>query len=126
MLYNERGEELPDPTPMEMPVGFSRPPTLSELVARLVIDPNTQAEIMRAGIESEEEANDFDVEDEMPDPTSPFQDPASVITDADEIRHGFRVRPDVTALLDKARVESAEAKKKPEPPKLEEDKNAKN
>lgn len=127
MEYNKRGEELPDPTPLALPVGFTRPPTLDELVARLTIDPATQAELRRAGVETEEEANDFEVEDELPDPTSPFQDPDSVITDADEIRNGFRARPDIPAILEKARRESAEANKKlepmPAPPEVTNDKS---
>lgn len=125
MLYNERGEELPDPTPLELPVGFTRPPTLDELVARLIIDPRVQAELRASGIETEEEANDFDIPDELPDPTSPYQE-TDVITDADEMRNGFRARPDVHAILEKARRERAEANKKPEPQKSEEKADAKN
>lgn len=115
MRYNERGEELPDPTPMELPVGFTRPPTLSELVARLVIDPAVQAELRAVGIETEEEANDFDVPDELPDPTSPYQTEDSLITNADEIRNGFRVKSDLVSIYNKAKKEAAEAIKKPEP-----------
>lgn len=111
MQYDEYGQELPDPTPLELPVGFTRPPTLAEMVAKLVIDPQIQAELNRAGIETEEEANDFDVEDEMPDPTSPYQDPNSIITDADEIRNGFRQKVDLTAVYHKAQKEASDAKK---------------
>lgn len=115
MEYNRRGEELPDGTPVALPVGFTRPPTLDELVARLVLDPNVVADLKRAGIESEEEANDFDVPDELPDPTTPYQDPDSVITDSDEMRNGFRARKDVASILKKAYAE-AQANKKLEPP----------
>lgn len=120
MLYNKYGEELPDPTPLELPVGFTRPPTLDELVARLVIDPHTQAELKASGIETEEEANDFDIPDDLLDPTSPYQTDDTVMTDADEMRNGFRERPDVNAILKKAYKEAAEAIKEPQPPKLPE------
>lgn len=127
MQYNERGEELPDDTPLALPFGFTRPPTLDELVARLVIDPRIQAELAASGIETEEEANDFDVPDEIPDPTSPYQDEDSIITDADEMRNGYRLRPDVSTVLRKAQKEAAEAIKKPEPPPSpKEETNAKN
>lgn len=122
MRYNERGEELPDPTPLELPVGFTRPPTLDELVARLVVDPAMQRELKDAGFETEEEANDFDVPDEMPDPTSPYQNEDTLVTEADEIRNGFRPKIDVNAVYIKAKRE-AEANKKPEPLTIPEDKN---
>lgn len=124
MQYNEKGEELPDPTPLALPVGFTRPPTLSELVARLVLDPATQRELNDAGIETEEEANDFDVEDEIPDPTSPYQREDSVVTAADEIRNGYRSKSNLLALVEKARKEAAEATKKPELSKTQEAPNA--
>lgn len=116
MRYNERGEEMPDPTPIALPVGFQRPPTIDELYARLVHDPAVQRELSDAGFETEEEANDFDVPDEMPDPTSPFQQEDSVITEADEIRNGYRPKVDLNAVYIKAKKE-AEANKKPEPSK---------
>lgn len=111
MHYNNNGEELPDPNPMELPVGFVRPPTIEELFARLVLDPAAQRELQSVGIETEEEANDFDVPDEIPDPTSPYQAEGSIVTDADEMKHGFRQRLDAAALERKARAEVEAAKK---------------
>ena len=130
--YNHKGEELPDPTPMELPVGFTRPPTIEELFARLVLDPAAQRELAENGIETEEEANDFDVEDEMPDPTSPYQREDNLVTESDEMSNGFRTRLNVAALAEKARREhdknkKAEAPTQPEPNATPEAKtNAKN
>lgn len=124
MQYNDQGEELPDPTPLELPIGFTRPPTLDELVARLVIDPAVQRELQKVDIETEEEANDFTIDDELPDPTSPYQSEDQTVTDADEIRNGFRVRANLQALVEKARQEAAAAKATSVVKKPEEDKNA--
>lgn len=130
--YNRKGEELPDPTPMELPVGFTRPPTIEEMFARLVLDPATQRELSQHEIETEEEANDFDVPDEMPDPTSPYQREDNLVTESDEMSNGFRTRLNVAALAEKARREheenkKAEALKQPEPNKTQGEKpDAKN
>lgn len=63
--------EFPDPTPVEMPLGFSRPPTLQEEIQRIIrIQMSQQAQA--EGFESFEEADDFDV-DEDPDPLSPYE-----------------------------------------------------
>lgn len=63
--------EYPDPTPVEMPLGFKRPPTLQEEIQRIVriqLSQQAQAE----GFETFEEANDFEM-DEDPDPLSPYE-----------------------------------------------------
>lgn len=63
--------EYPDPTPVEMPLGFKRPPTLQEEIQRIIRQQmSMQAE--EAGFESFEEADDFEV-DEDPDPLSPYE-----------------------------------------------------
>lgn len=68
---NERGHELLDPTPLELPVGFKRPESLEEQIRRLVrVNISRQAE--QEGYETFEDADDFDVgEDE--DPRTPFE-----------------------------------------------------
>lgn len=66
------GKELVDPTPMQIPVGFIRPEPLSAQIQRLV-----RSEISRRateeGYESFEEAEDFEIEDEYFDPSSPWE-----------------------------------------------------
>lgn len=68
---DEHGREIPDPTPVTIPSGFRRPPTLQEQVQRLV-----RGELSRRaaeqGFETFEDADDFDVEGDE-DPHTPFE-----------------------------------------------------
>lgn len=59
--YNEKGQEIPDPTPVVMPLGYERPESLSDVVARMVrIHISKQAHEM--GLETFEEADDFSMD----------------------------------------------------------------
>lgn len=64
------GREALDPTPVAIPVGFKRPPSLEEQIKRLVADRDIQRSLSEAGIETFEEANDFDIPDDPPDPAA--------------------------------------------------------
>lgn len=68
--YDQFGREVPDPNPIEMPVGYERPESLEEMIARMVNVVSRQA--ADAGYESEDEANDFDINNEEI-PNSPYQ-----------------------------------------------------
>lgn len=71
--------EKPDPNPMQIPAGFRRPPTLAEQVARLVRSERFMQEARDAGFETFEEAEDFDIDDDPVDPSTPYEpffDPA--------------------------------------------------
>lgn len=61
--YNDRGEEVPDPTPVEVPVGFRHPPTLRETMQRLIREEVSRA-AEQSGDESFDEADDFNVDEE--------------------------------------------------------------
>jgi len=65
------GHEVPDPTPMSIPSGFKRPPTLAEQVARLVRSNEFMASLGEA--ETFEESEDFEVGDDF-DPNTPFEE----------------------------------------------------
>lgn len=68
---DDRGREVPDPRPMQIPAGFKRPETLAEQVQRLVrttISRRAQEE----GFETFEESEDFDVDDDV-DPSTPYE-----------------------------------------------------
>lgn len=71
MKYNARGHELPDRTPVAIPVRLTRPPTMAEQVRELV-----RGELSRqaaaSGLETWEEADDFDIGDDF-DPSSPYE-----------------------------------------------------
>lgn len=70
MKYNERGEELPDPTPMEVPLKFR--PAIGEVQRLKALIREVVSEAASDhGEESFEEANDFDVGDE--EPTSRYE-----------------------------------------------------
>lgn len=79
MLKNRVGvNEVPDPTPMAIPIGFKRPETLAEQVRRLVRSEQLSSYARSQGMESFEEAEDFDVDDDF-DPRTPYElefDPA--------------------------------------------------
>lgn len=67
MKYDKQGRELPDPTPIEIPAGFNRPPTLAEQIERCfrtIVSRNAA----QRGHETFEEANDFE-----PDETDPTE-----------------------------------------------------
>lgn len=72
MRYNERGHEILDPTPVEMPVRFQRPPTLQEQIKAFVKRELSEAAEAQ-GVETFEEADDFDIEDDPIDPTTPWE-----------------------------------------------------
>lgn len=61
--YDERGEPIVDSTPMAMPLGVRRPPTLQEQIRRF-----TALELQRirsAGDESVEDEHDLEVDDDF-------------------------------------------------------------
>lgn len=69
-FLNIRGQEVPDPTPMEPPIGYQAQPDLMEMIRAMV-----QREIhLRddAIMESPEEADDFE-EDDAEDFDSPYE-----------------------------------------------------
>lgn len=63
-MLNERGWELPDPTPVARPVGWKEPESLQSMIARLVRSEVSRA-ASAAGAESFDEADDFDVGDDV-------------------------------------------------------------
>lgn len=60
--FNDRGQEIPDQTPVEMPAGFKKPESLTEQIRRLIRTEMSQ-EAVAEGKESWEDANDFDVDE---------------------------------------------------------------
>lgn len=66
MKFDEEGRELPDPTPIEIPVGRMRPESLTDIVRRLVVE-GLSVQASKDGFETVDEANDFDIPDEDPE-----------------------------------------------------------
>lgn len=72
--YNERGEELLDPRPMALPVGFKHPKTLQERMRELLRSEEIRRFLDAKGEETFEEADDFDVGEEDPLKSTPYED----------------------------------------------------
>ena len=60
MRYDHRNREIPDNTPVALPVGYNAPETLAETIQRMV--KNNEYLKHFDGAETEEEANDFEVD----------------------------------------------------------------
>lgn len=71
--HDEFGREIPDPTPVAVPAGWSRPVPLQQQI-QAMIRTELSRKAVEDGQESFEEADDFDV-DEEPDPLSPYEMP---------------------------------------------------
>lgn len=69
-LYNEKHEEIPDNTPVEMPIGYERPESLESMIARMVKTASIQAK-KTGQFDTDEEADDFETGEE--EPVSPYQ-----------------------------------------------------
>lgn len=58
------GHEVPDPTPIAPPIGFKEFPSMIEQVQSMIRNYNLQKELAAQGVETFEEANDFDVDED--------------------------------------------------------------
>lgn len=68
-MQNDRGHEIPDKTPVAVPVGYRRPPSLTEQI-RMLIRHQMSEQARGEGRETFEEADDFDtgVDDDIRSP----------------------------------------------------------
>lgn len=69
---DEDGREVLDPTPMEPPLGWKRQPSLAEQIRDMVRSEQLRAAAEAQGMETFEEADDFEVDDDY-DPSTPFE-----------------------------------------------------
>lgn len=86
-----RRENL-DPRQLSLPVGMERPESLQEKMKRLVRDEVLQQKLSQEGVETFEEADDFDIPDDPVDPTTPYEehyDPKGMTAREQEVRSGF-------------------------------------
>lgn len=71
-FLNVRGHEVPDPTVIEPPIGYVQQPDVMEQMRRMV--RNELSRIADAQeFETFEEADDFDIDDDPVDYTSPYE-----------------------------------------------------
>lgn len=71
MEYNARGEELPDDTPIDLPLRFKRPPTMQDQI-KAMVRHELSVRAQAVGMESFAEADDFEVDDDA-EPVSPHE-----------------------------------------------------
>lgn len=88
------GLEIPDPTPMQPPLGYKRAPSLAEQIRQGIIA--AKLDELYDLEETDEEADDFNIEDEM-EPISPHEN--------DHV-------PSLAELREQARLLNAEIEKK--------------
>lgn len=71
--FDEFGRELPDPTPMEVPVSYCQGPTLKETIQRMMHHEMLRQRADAEGFDSFEEGDDFEIEDDPLDPHTPYE-----------------------------------------------------
>lgn len=64
ILHDPQGREIPDPTPMQPPVGYNPQPSLAQQMRQMIISDRLAREAREAGAETFEEADDFEVGDD--------------------------------------------------------------
>jgi len=93
MPLDERGWEVPDPNPMTRKVNLSRVSTLDEMRRLYGL---LQREAATAGFETPEEADDFDVGDDV-DPSSPYEHPLDNLDVSHLVQPAAAVAPGAAA-----------------------------
>lgn len=83
------GSEIPDSTPVELPIGFERPESIQESIRRMILDPALRAELQANDIETFDEADDFEIEDDFPQsPHEETFDPMHLLSREQEVMAG--------------------------------------
>lgn len=76
------GREIPNSTPMEPPIGYKKQPSIFDQVRAMVRSDKLKQEAINAGMETFEEADDFDL-DEDEDPHSKYENEFDPIPETD-------------------------------------------
>lgn len=77
--YDKDGNFIADPTPIAPPIGYTKHPSMVEIVRDMVQSEKLRQAALDAGLETLEEAEDFDIPDEPEILRSPYEnanDPA--------------------------------------------------
>lgn len=70
---NSNGHEVVDNTPMAPPVGYKHVPSMVDIIRAQIRAEKLRLEAEEAGLETFDEADDFEVGDDY-DPTSPYEE----------------------------------------------------
>lgn len=73
-VLDEKGREVLDPVPLAPPVGYRREVSQSERIRQMIRSEHMRMAAEIQGMESFEEADDFDVEDDPIDPNTPYEE----------------------------------------------------
>lgn len=121
-VYNRHGEEIPDPRPAALQIDVEAEMPLHEKILRAVQAPEWRARMQETGQETFEEANDFDVEDELPEFKSIHEDElGDVIAYEEGVRSGFveEIPAERRSKIKQQQEKYTELKKKQNTPKEE-------
>lgn len=119
------GAEILDPRPVAVPVGFKTSETMDQRIKR-IIEHSLSVRARDTGLESFEEADDFDIDDDPVDPSTPWEDDFDVAA-VQAADRGIVEKPKVEAsrlqeLKDKymsPKLKKADAVQKPHDPPIE-------
>lgn len=64
MGYHKDGKEYLDDTPVTVPAGFRKPPSIHDMIKSYIRSERFAEKMKEQGLETEEEANDFEVEED--------------------------------------------------------------
>lgn len=67
------GKEYPDPVPLSADIGYEPPPDLMTMIRTMVHSEAAKHVLQQAGIETIDEADDFEIEDDPLDPLTPYE-----------------------------------------------------
>lgn len=70
---NDVGQEMPDPTPMALPLGMSHHATLADMIQRMLRHQLMAQAATEEGFDTFEEGEDFDIEDDPLDPHTQYE-----------------------------------------------------
>lgn len=68
------GRECPNPVPVAPPVGFIKQPSMVEHMRSMVRDELLRRELVAQGVETFEESDDFEIDDDPIDPSTPYEE----------------------------------------------------
>lgn len=117
--HTKDGRERPDPTPIELNM-TERPLTLAEQIARFTSAGDLQKALQARGMDTFDEADDFDVGQELEEKLSPYEEEfygrerplARVQTRQDEIKGGMTEEMPMDR-FDRAKERFTKKKEKP-------------
>lgn len=62
--YDKNNCECPDKTPIEIPIGYTEPESLQDMIARLINANDFRQKLEAEGVDTPEEAEDFETDDD--------------------------------------------------------------